>query len=90
MTQLGSVPTKSGFPRQNQQQKSNFRKPKQKTMERIVIEVDERIAEGWRVASESECNLHKDDYKKFFDNLRNEMKAKVFSQEEPNDILNDA
>lgn len=75
-------------------------------MERIVIEVDDHLAEAWRNASEKTKNEIENkinislakvfkndivgDYLKFLEELRADMKQKGLTEEELNDILNDA
>jgi hypothetical protein len=62
-------------------------------MERIVIEVDERLAKAWRKASDKLMNpsMNKADkeYLEFLNELREEMSAKGLTQEELDEILND-
>lgn len=76
-------------------------------MERIVIEVDEKLARSWRLAQEEQrqkiTNIINvllaremyqegtlEDYQDFLKQLRAQMKEKGLTQEELDQILNDA
>jgi hypothetical protein len=72
-------------------------------MERIVLEVDDRVAKAWREAPSDKrrditnkinvrigkelLNYDKDDFKRYLDQLRNTMAERGLTQEVLDDIL---